>query len=50
MIGDEVLPVRSVLELEHPIREGIIEDPNDVELLWNYCLTTKVHYLLLKNK
>lgn len=42
MIGDEVIPVRSMLEIKHPMKEGIIEDKEDMELLWRYCLQTKM--------
>ena len=42
MIGDEVTPVRSMLELTYPIAEGIVQDPDDLTLLWNYCLTKKL--------
>lgn len=42
MIGDEVLPVRSILDLKYPIREGIIKDEEELELLWNYALTKKI--------
>jgi actin-related protein 2 len=42
MIGDQVIPVRSMLEIKHPMREGIIEDKDDIELLWNYTLNEKM--------
>jgi actin-related protein 2 len=42
MIGDEVTPVRSLLELKYPIKEGIIVDADDMELLWEYCITKKL--------
>ena len=42
MIGDEVIPVRSMLEIKHPIKEGIIEDKDEMELLWRYALVNKL--------
>lgn len=42
MIGDEVIPVRSMLEIKHPIKEGIIDDKEEMELLWRYALTEKL--------
>ena len=42
MIGDEVIPVRSMLELTYPISEGIVQNPDDLALLWKYCLTQKL--------
>jgi actin-related protein 2 len=42
MIADEVLPVRSILDLKYPIREGIIKDSEELELLWEYSITNKI--------
>lgn len=42
MIGDQVIPVRSMLEIKHPMKEGIIEDKEDMELLWRYALNDKM--------
>ena len=42
MVGDEVLPYRSLLELSHPVTEGIIQNQDDLETLWEYCLTKKM--------
>jgi actin-related protein 2 len=42
MIGDQVIPVRSMLEIKHPMKEGIIDDKEDMELLWRYCLNEKM--------
>ena len=44
MIGDEIIPVRSLLELSYPITEGIIENDEDMYLLWNYCTTKKLGF------
>jgi len=43
MVGDEVIPVRSMLEITHPISEGIIKDVDDMETLWKYGITNKVN-------
>ena len=42
MIGDEVVPVRSLLELSYPMKEGIIENADDMSLLWDYCIKQKL--------
>lgn len=42
MIGDEVTPVRSLLELSHPIKEGIIQNTEDMAYLWDYAINTKL--------
>jgi actin-related protein 2 len=42
MIGDEVTPFRSLLELTHPIEEGIIKNEDDLEKLWSYVINTKL--------
>ena len=42
MIGDEVIPFRSLLELTYPIDEGIIRNPDDLFKLWEYALTNKL--------
>ncbi len=42
MVGDEVIPVRSMLEISHPIAEGIIKDVDDMETLWTYAIKDKV--------
>ena len=47
MIGDEVTPVRSLLELTYPMKEGIITNEKDMALLWEYVLTKKLG--LVKN-
>lgn len=43
MIADEVTAVRSILDLKYPIREGIIQDKEELELLWEYTLTKKLN-------
>ena len=42
MIGDEVTPVRSLLELTYPMKEGIIVNDEDMALLWDYVLQQKL--------
>jgi actin-related protein 2 len=43
MIGDEVVPVRSLLELTYPMKEGIIVNGDDMATLWDYCIKEKLH-------
>ena len=38
MIGDEVSPVRSLLDLTYPIQEGIKKCTDDIYILWDYCI------------
>jgi actin-related protein 2 len=38
MIGDEVSPVRSLLDLTYPIQEGIEKCTDDMYILWDYCI------------
>ena len=42
MIGDEVTKVRPLLELTYPMKEGIIENKEDMGLLWEYCIRKKL--------
>ena len=42
MIGDEVIPVRPLLELTYPMKEGIIVNEEDMETLWDYCIRKKL--------
>ena len=42
MIGDEVIPVRPLLELTYPMKEGIIVNEEDMGILWDYCIRKKL--------
>ena len=42
MIGDEVTPLSSLLELTYPMEEGIIKNDGDMEILWDYILNKKL--------
>lgn len=42
MLGDEANPLRSFLEISYPIREGIVENWDDMEALWAYTFHTKM--------
>jgi len=42
MIGDEIIGFRSLLDLSHPVTEGIITDEEDLFKLWDYTLTQKL--------
>ena len=43
MIGDEVTPVRSLLELTYPMKEGIIQNDEDMDRLWTYTIKEKLN-------
>jgi actin-related protein 2 len=42
MLGDEANPLRSYLEITYPIREGIVDNWDDMEALWGYTFHTKM--------
>ena len=42
MLGDEANPLRSFLEISYPIREGIVDNWDDMEALWAYTFHTKM--------
>ncbi len=42
MLGDEANPLRSFLEITYPIREGIVENWDDMIALWDYTFHTKM--------
>ena len=42
MLGDEANPLRSYLEISYPIKEGIVENWEDMEALWRYTFHTKM--------
>lgn len=42
MIGDEIIPVRSLLEISHPMEEGMIKNTEEMAMLWDYALSSKV--------
>ena len=42
MVGDEIIGFRSLLELTHPITEGVIVNEEDLSRLWEYTLTEKL--------
>ena len=50
MIGDEIIGFRSLLELSHPISEGVIVDEEDLSRLWEYTLTEKLNLEDLSDK
>lgn len=43
MIGDEANPLRSFLEITYPIREGIVENWDDICHLWSYIFYKKMN-------
>lgn len=42
MLGDEANPLRSCLEIQYPIREGIVENWEDMIALWDYTFFKKM--------
>ena len=42
MVGDEAAPLRSYLEITYPLKEGKINDWNDMEILWDYTFHKKL--------
>lgn len=50
MVGDEIIGFRSLLELTHPISEGVIVNEEDLSRLWEYTLTEKLHIQDLSDK
>ena len=53
MIGDEAAKARRLLELSHPLEEGIIKNWDDMELIWRYGFEEKVsdlyfHHVLVE--
>ena len=42
MLGDEANPLRSYLEITYPIREGIVDNWEDMEALWKYTFFTRM--------
>lgn len=37
MIGDEAAPYRAMLELSHPVAEGIVKNWEDMSLVWGHA-------------
>ena len=50
MVGDEVIPALSFLELTYPMKEGIIENEEDMGILWDYCIKNKLKIDDLKDR
>ena len=50
MIGDEIIGFRSLLELTHPVSEGVIVNEDDLARLWEYTLTKKLNISDLSEK
>ena len=36
-VGSDVLPKRGILKMNYPIEHGIIDNWDDMELIWNHC-------------
>ena len=50
MIGDEIIGFRSLLEISHPISEGVIVSEEDLSKLWEYTLNEKLKIQDLSDK
>ena len=50
MVGDEIIGFRSLLELSHPISEGVIVNEEDLSRLWEYTLNEKLNVEDLSDK
>jgi actin-related protein 2 len=44
MIGDEAAPLRSLLELSHPVEEGIVKNWDEMKLIMDYAFK-KVEFI-----
>lgn len=42
MLGDEANPLRSYLDIQYPIREGVVENWDDMTALWDYTFHKKM--------
>jgi len=42
MVGDEAAQLKSVLELSYPIKDGIIHNWDDMEIIWDYAFNEKM--------
>ena len=42
MICDETTDYRSMLELSYPLKEGIVQNWDDMELIWDYAFKNKL--------
>ena len=42
MVGDEANPLRAMLDISYPISEGIVDNWEDMEKLWEYTFFTKM--------
>lgn len=50
MICDETTDYRSMLELSYPLREGIVGNWDDMELVWDYAFSQKMKMTDLNEK
>lgn len=42
MVGDEAAPLRAYLDITYPLKEGKVQNWDDMEKLWDYCFHTKL--------
>lgn len=50
MICDETTNYRSMLELSYPLKQGVVTDWDDMELIWEYAFQNKMNLGGLDNK
>ncbi len=43
MLGDEANPLRSYLEITYPLKEGIVQDWEDMTELWKYAFHKRLN-------
>lgn len=48
MVGDEAAPLRSYLELSHPVDEGIVNNWDDMCLIWEHGFNKVFYIFVLK--
>ena len=50
LIADETTRYRSMLELSYPLKEGIVQNWEDMELVWDYAFTEKMNITNLSER
>ena len=46
MVGDEAAPLRSYLELSHPVEEGIVNNWDDMCLVWDHGFKRVIYEII----
>lgn len=50
MIGNDAAPLRHMLELSHPVEQGIVKNWDDLELIWKYGFDNVQVYVVAQLK